>query len=163
MPARATGTSGTAWPLWKSSINIEKEDDMTGEPIHSGKELYGMGRADVIFDTLYKTLILPPTIRYRHAHGDARRGFRGGADADQGRQRGLVAAHWRHRRASRPTGSLCTNRRRPARSKSGRERTRRKGAANSCGGRRGPPVPVRVRRSSSSTRAGTSSRWPSRR
>ena len=52
-----------------------------------------MGRADVIFDTLYTTLVTPPTIRYRRAHGDARRGFRGGADADRGRQRGLVAAH----------------------------------------------------------------------
>ena len=29
-PARASGPSGTARPVWKSSTTIEKEDDMTG-------------------------------------------------------------------------------------------------------------------------------------
>ena len=38
-PARASGPSGTARPVWNSSTTIEKEDDMTGEPIHLGKEL----------------------------------------------------------------------------------------------------------------------------
>ena len=51
-----------------------------------------MGQADVILDTPYKTLVTPPAIRYRRAHGDARRGFRAGADAGRGRRRALVAA-----------------------------------------------------------------------
>ena len=42
--------------------------------------------------TLYKTLVTPPAIRYRRAHGDARRGFRGGPDAGRGGRRALVAA-----------------------------------------------------------------------
>ena len=37
--ARASSPSGTARQVWKSSTTIEKEDDMTGEAIHSGKEL----------------------------------------------------------------------------------------------------------------------------
>ena len=36
-PARASGPSGIARPVWKSSAAIEKEDDMTGEPIHSAR------------------------------------------------------------------------------------------------------------------------------
>ena len=52
-----------------------------------------MEGADVILNTLYKTLVTPPTIRYRCAHGDARRGFRGDPDADRGGRRALVAAH----------------------------------------------------------------------
>ena len=51
-----------------------------------------MEQADVILDTLYKTLVTPPAIRYRLAHGDARRGFRGGPDAGRGGRRALVAA-----------------------------------------------------------------------
>ena len=53
----------------------------------------GDGRADVILDTLHKTLVTPPMIRYRRAHGDARRGFRGDPGADRGGRRGLVAPH----------------------------------------------------------------------
>ena len=51
-----------------------------------------MEQADVILDTLYKTLVTPPAIRYRRAHVDARRGFRGGPDASRGGGRSLVAA-----------------------------------------------------------------------
>ena len=40
-PARGSGPSGTARPVWKSSTTMEKEDDMTGEPIHSGIEHCG--------------------------------------------------------------------------------------------------------------------------
>ncbi len=38
-------------------------------------------------------LVTPPAIRYRHVHGDARRGFRDGADADRGGRGDLVAPH----------------------------------------------------------------------
>ena len=52
-----------------------------------------MGRAEVILDTVHNPLVTPPAIRYRHAHGDSRRGFRGSADADRGGRRELVAPH----------------------------------------------------------------------
>ena len=40
-----------------------------------------------------KPLVTLPTIRYRHAHGDARRGFRDGAGADRVGRGDLVAPH----------------------------------------------------------------------
>ena len=52
-PVRASGQSGTTGPVWEWSTTIEKEDDMTGEPIHSGNELcenldvLGMSAADL--------------------------------------------------------------------------------------------------------------------
>ncbi len=49
--------------------------------------------ADVLFDTLNKTLVTPPAIRYRRAHGDARRGFWGTGEAGRGGRRVLGAAH----------------------------------------------------------------------
>ena len=38
-PVRPSGQSGTTEPVWEWSTTIEKEDDMTGEPVHSGNEL----------------------------------------------------------------------------------------------------------------------------
>ena len=52
-PVRASGQSGTTGPVWEWSTTIEKEDDMMGEPIHSGNELcenldvLGMSAADL--------------------------------------------------------------------------------------------------------------------
>ena len=52
-PVRASGQSGTTGPVWEWSTTIEKEDDMTGEPVHSGNELcenldvLGMSAADL--------------------------------------------------------------------------------------------------------------------